>query len=546
MTDASPPDSLEGPLPAGPEPGRGTPNRADAGRSRPSPWRVVAFLAGPLAFVAALVAPLPVLSLDGKPIAATHETRVVLGLTAWMAAWWLTEVLPLAATSLLPLAVLPVAGVMPVSAVAPTYFDEAITLFLGGFCLALAMEQTGLHRRLAHRVVSVAGTKPRGLVLGFVLASGLVSMWVSNTAAALMLLPVATTVVRAVLPGERASRTTAEANFAGAMVLAVAYGASLGGVGTLVGTPPNLIFRGVYNKDWAAETGAPEITFGRWLVIGLPLVIVLLPLAWWLLVRVVLPVPKDLGRGDAGEVLARVRPEGRATFAQRAVFVVFVLTALAWVTRAPIEIGSFTVPGTGWASAFAKPVGGKTVEFVKDGTIAILSALLLFTIPTRDGKGGRLLTWEFAERNLPWGALLLFGGSFALAASFRASGLDSYLAASFGGLKGMPPWAIVTVVAFGMTILSEVASNTAATSMMLPVLLAMAKGIGTDPVPLLLAGTLAASCGFALPIATPPNTLAYGTGEVSVRRMAWAGLTLDVVATIVMILAVLLLAPLAF
>ena len=509
-------------------------------------------LLGPALFVATLLAPLPTLSLDGRAIEATRAVHVVLGLTLWMATWWMTEALPLAATSLLPLVVLTVGGVMPAKAVAPTYFDDTIGLFLGGFLLALAMEKSDLHRRIAYAVVRVAGSRPRAIVLGFFAASAMVSMWVSNTATALMLMPVAATVLRARVANPTGSRGKGERNFAACVVLAVAYGASLGGVGTLVGTPPNKVFKGAYEKVAAAQGIANEITFGSWLVIGVPLVLVLVPAAWWLLTRVVLPVPRELPGAEGTSFHDRLRPAGPMRFAEGAVLTVFLATALAWITHAPMEIAGSRMPLTGWDRAFAWPFTGKggqvapAASFVSDGTIAVLAALLLFALPSRVARGDRLLTWSFAHRHMPWGALLLFGGSFALAESFQvAGGLNDYLAAAFRGLGGLPHGVVLLIVAFGMTALSEVANNTAATSMMMPVLAGLARGIGEEPLPLMLMGTLAASCGFALPIATMPNTIAYGTGDVTVGQMGRAGLALDVLATLVMVAAVLWLLPLA-
>jgi sodium-dependent dicarboxylate transporter 2/3/5 len=507
----------------------------------------VGFWAGPALFLAAWLSPLPALSFQGTPVPATPAVHVVLGLTLWMATWWLTEALPLAATALLPLVVLPSFGVMTAKAVAPAYFDDTIALFLGGFCLALGMEKSGLHRRFAWLVVRVAGTGPRGLVFGFFAASGLVSMWVSNTATALMLMPVAVNVVRAVLPASPAGPSRGASNFAACCVLAVAYGASLGGVGTLIGTPPNMFFRRHVDSLVAGGADLPEVTFGRWIVVGAPIVLVTIPAAWFLLTRFVLPVPKAIDGTHREGLLDRLRPAGRATFAERAVFVVFVSTAALWITREPVEIGGFDVPLTGWARAFTRGTGATAVSFVTDGTIAVAAALALFTLPSRAGRGDRLLTWDFALARLPWGALLLFGGGLCLAEAFKVpGGLNGYLMALFAGLGGIPDWLVLVVVAFGLTALSEVTSNTAAISMMLPVLTSLAEGVGAPVLPILLAGTLAASCGFALPIATMPNTIAYGTGLASVRQMGRAGLVLDVFATLVMVAAVLVLVPLAF
>jgi sodium-dependent dicarboxylate transporter 2/3/5 len=517
--------------------------------ARTGPLAKAGLALGPVAFAAALLVPLPVLSRAGVDVGPGTNVRVVLGLALWMCVWWLTEALPLAATSLLPIVVLPVSGVLPAKEVAPTYFDDTITLFLGGFLLALAMERSELHRRIAWRVVRIAGTSPRRLVLGFFAASALLSMWVSNTATALLLMPVATTVVRARLHGPASMRSRGERCFAACCVLAVAYGASLGGVGTLVGTPPNMILKRTYEGATAA-TGTPDVlSFGHWFLVGAPLVVVLVPLTWWLLVKWVLPVPVALGDGEGDPWLERLRPQGRTSFAQRAVLVLFVATALAWISHQRMEVGGDSVPLTGWDEAFSfgrKTADGRPLSFVTDGTIAVACALLLFTLPGGAVAGERLLPWSYARKRLPWGALLLFGGGFALAAAFQVKdGLNGYLAAAFAGMHHMPEWAVLLVVASGMTLLSEIANNTAATNMMMPVLAAAAKGLGMAPLPIMMVGALAASCGFALPIATMPNTIAYGTGEVSVGQMGRAGIVLDVVATLVMVLAVLFLLPLS-
>lgn len=494
-----------------------------------------ALVAGPALLVAALAAPLPAL----HGVEPSSATRVVLGLTGWMAAWWMTEVVPLAVTSLLPLAVLPLGRVTPARAVAPAYFEDTIALFLGGFCLALAMERTGLHRRVAHAVVRRAGTSARGLVLGFFAAAGLVSMWVSNTATALLLMPVATTVVRATR-GAPGLGPEAHARFAACAVLAVAYGASLGGVGTLVGTPPNMILRGFLEQH--AGDGLPRVTFAGWLVVGVPLVLVLVPLAWWALVRVALPLPRGLTLGPRDGLLARLAPARRLGADEAAVVATFLAAAAAWMTREAVDLGGWRVPGTGWGEALGVVRTGARVDpYVKDSTVAVVAALVLLLLPSRARPGERVLPWAFAAARLPWGSLLLFGGGFALADAYGPSGLNAYLAAAFRGLEGLPAWAVVACVGFGLAAISEVASNTAAITMMLPVLLALARGLGADPGPILLAGTLGASCGFALPVATVANAIAYGTGEVSARQMARAGLLLDVLVTTVMVAAVLLL-----
>lgn len=465
--------------------------------------------------------------------------RAALGLALWMATWWMTEALPLAATSLVPLVMLPVCGVMTGGATASHYFSDIVALFLGGFCLALAMEKAGLHKRVALVVLRLFGARPRMLVLGFICAAVLIGMWVSNTATTLMLIPVALTVVS---HGLGAGRTAEGRRFAAACLLAVAYGSAIGGVATVIGTPPNAFFQGFYNKHYAAEIAAgtlAPITFGRWMMVGVPVALVLAPACWLLLTRVSPGVPRELPNFSGDAIIARIQPTARTSAAERMVLVVFVLAALAWVTHAPIRIGGALVPLTGWNEWFTF---GQERSFISDGTIAVAAALLLFMLPSWQGRADRLLTWEFASPRLPWGALLLFGGGLALAQGLEAGGVNAYLKAAFGTLAGVPVWLVVLIVIVGVTLVSELASNTASAAMAIPVLASLATALGAEPGPLLMAAALGASCGFALPVATPPNTIAYATGEVSVAQMVKAGAWLDVVAAAVMYAAVMLLA----
>jgi sodium-dependent dicarboxylate transporter 2/3/5 len=495
----------------------------------------IGMAAGPLLFALALIAPLPAIESGGGAVIADAATRVTLGLALWMAAWWMTEALPLAATSLLPLAVLPIAGVMPATGVAPHYFSDIVALFLGGFCLALALQKAGLHRRIALRVLRLFGANPRRLVLGLIVASAMLSMWVSNTATTLMLIPVVLTVVTESLPAER---TEAHSRFGAACLLGVAFGASLGGIATTIGTPPNAFMQGFFNQHYAAQIAAgelPEITFGRWMLIGLPIVLVLVPACWILLTRFSPRVQAQLPGFSRDEVMQRIQPAGGPSVAEKLVMLVFFLTAAAWITHAPIRVGGFVVPPTGWDQWLRF---GSVSSYVTDGTIAITAALLLFLLPDFRKGGERLLTWEFAGPRLPWGALLLFGGGLALAGAFDAGGLNAYLQAAFGTLAGVPVWLLVLLVILFVTLISELASNTAAAAMAIPVLASLAAALGAEPMPLLMAAALGASCGYALPVATPPNTIAYATGEISVGRMVKAGALLDLVVIACMYFAV--------
>lgn len=506
--------------------------------------RRIGLAAGPLLFVLVLVAPLPPLDSAGGVAVADFRVRATLGLALWMSAWWITEALPLAATSLLPLAALPAFGVMSGPAVAAYYFSDIVALFLGGFCLALAMQKAGLHQRIALIVLSAFGTRPRRLVLGFLCASALLSMWVSNTATTLMLIPVALTVVAHALPGER----TAEGlRFAAACLLAVAFGASIGGVGTTIGSPPNAYMQGFFNQRYAAEIQAgalPEITFGRWMLVGVPLVVALVPACWLLLTRFSPGVPRALPGFETSDVAARLKSSTGVSMAEWFVMITFFVTALAWITHSPTVVWDVRVPFTGWDEWFR--YGGRH-SLVSDGTIAIAAALVLFATPVRPvsvagaPRPDRLLTWEFASPRLPWGALLLFGGGLALAQAFEVGGLTAYLKAAFGTLAGVPVWLVVLIVILGVSLVSELASNTASAAMAVPVLASLAAALHVDAAPLLMAATLGASCGYALPVATPPNTIVYATGEVSVAQMAKAGVLLDLVAAVCMYVAVMVL-----
>jgi len=508
---------------------------------------IVAYWLGPALFLLMTFVELPgITTADGSIARASETATLVLGLALWMAVWWITEALPLAATSLLPLVVLPLSGVMGADAAATQYFDDVVALFLGGFCLALAMERTGLHRQIAGVALRVFGVRPRRVVLGLLVSSAITSMWVSNTATALALLPVALTLAGVSAGTAVAGPRDERGRFASACVLAVAFGASLGGIGTLIGTPPNAILQAQYSSKFSAEIDAgtlPELTFGTWMLIGVPLVMVLVPACWAILVWISPGVSKTLPHGDVERLTSALKTREPFTKAQMIVLVVFVATALLWVTRATIVVGDVTVPLTGWGSWFVPKVGAKS--FATDGMVAILAAVALFALPMPERRGERLLSWEFAVGKLPWGALLLFGGGLALAKGFSVSGLDSYLTASFGTMSAAPVLVLMLVVVAGMTLFSEIASNTAAAALAVPLLGSLAVAAGLGPLGLMAAGALGASCGYALPAATPPNTVAIATGAVRTKEMVKSGLWLDVVAIVAVTITVTWLLPLA-
>ncbi len=421
----------------------------------------------------------------GQPAAASWTVLV----TVLCAVWWMTEALPLPATALLPLAVFPVVGVLTPEDVASAYGNSMILLFLGGFILSRGMESSGAHQRIALQMMQLFGGSGRRLVFGFMAAAALLSMWISNTATALMLLPVALAVVHG----------ADNPRLAMALLLAVAYGSSIGGLGTPIGSPPNLVFLKVYEQSTGTAIG-----FLQWMSYGMPVVLLFLPLAaWWL--------SRHVRAGDQ----VSLPPPGSWTAAERRVLLVFALTALGWVTR--------TDPFGGWSQWWNLPGAN-------DASVALLGALLLFILP--NGRGERLLDWESAV-TLPWGMLILFGGGIAIAKAFAESGLSDVLGAAFAGLQHLPVLLMVVLVAALVTALTELNSNTATAVLLLPVLAAAALSLGVDPLLLMLPATLSASCAFMLPVATPPNAIVFGSGQVPIQVMVREGLVLNLLGLII-------------
>lgn len=421
---------------------------------------------------------------------ADGALAATLAITAWCAAWWIFEPVAAPITALLPLALFPVLGVLDGRQVAESYGHPLILLLAGGFMISRALEASGAHQRLALGMVRLfGGTSGRSLVFGFVAAAGLVSMWISNTATTLMLLPVALAVLHH-YPDPRLKVP---------LVLAIAYAASIGGLGTPIGSPPNLVFMQVHEQATGVRYG-----FLDWMAVGVPVVLVLLPVVGWWLTR---------GLGDTPAASLPPQPAWRA--AERRVMAVFALTACAWVTR--------TDPWGGWSTWLGMPGAG-------DASVALLAVVALAVIP--DGRGARLLDWDTAVA-IPWGALVLFGGGIALAAAFEESGLSTAVAARLAGLGTLPLPLLLLAVCAGVVLLSEIASNTATAVLMMPILAATAPAIGVEPALLMFPAVLAASIGFMLPVATAPNAIAYGATGMDSARMLRAGAFLDVAGVLV-------------
>jgi sodium-dependent dicarboxylate transporter 2/3/5 len=422
---------------------------------------------------------------------ATVLLSAALAVTVWCALWWVFEPVAAPVTALLPLALFPVAGVLDAKQVAQSYGNELILLLGGGFMLSRALEKSGAHRRLALAMVrAFGGRNGRSLLYGFIAAGGIISMWISNTATTLMLLPVALAILE----------TYPDRRLHAPLILAIAYAASIGGLGTPIGSPPNLVFMQVYEQTTGTRYG-----FVEWMKVGVPLIAIFLPLmAWW------------LGRGLKDSPPAVLPPLGRWSPAERRVLIVFAITALAWITR--------TEPFGGWSSWLSLPGAN-------DASVALLSVVVLCLIP--DGRGGRLLDWETAEK-VPWGALVLFGGGIALATAFQSTGLSEGLAQRLTGLSGLPlPLLMIGIVA-GVVMLSEIASNTATAVLLMPILAATAQAVGVEPALFMFPAVLAASVGFMLPVATAPNAIAYGSGYITGRDMLREGFVLDLIGIAVL------------
>jgi solute carrier family 13 (sodium-dependent dicarboxylate transporter), member 2/3/5 len=498
----------------------------------------VVLLAGLSVFAIILVMPAPEgLGLNGQRM---------LAVTALMAIWWIGEGTSLSVTALLPLVLFPLLGILPGKQVAPNYANHLIFLFLGGFMIALAMEKWNFHKRLALWIISAMGTEPQRIVLGFMTATAFLSMWISNTASTMMMLPVAMAVVRQIaldssLNGEKnaESQKTIEQELGLVLMLGLAYSASIGGVGTLIGTPPNIVFAGFYKKLFPEN---PEISFFQWMMLAIPVVIVFIPLVWMYLCRFVLPVSlKNISAGSGEIIQQELDGLGSMNRAEKIVAGVFCLTAFLWIFRKPILLGEFAIPG--WSGLFAHP------KYLHDSTVAMAMGVLLMVFPVNGAKGMDLkgkreyfaLDWVTVQSRVPWGILILFGGGFALASGFGATGLDKWIGDKLSGVAGWPLWMTVLVICLAVTFLTEMTSNTATTTMILPILGLSAVAVNIHPLLFMVPATLAASFAFMLPVATPPNAIVFGSGWVSVPQMSRAGFVLNLVGAGIVTSAVLLL-----
>ncbi len=459
-----------------------------------------------------------IMLLSGAPEDLSTAAWMTAAMGMLMAVWWATEAVPIAVTALLPLACFPLLGIASIQDTAAPYSNKVIYLFLGGFIVAFAMQRWNLHRRIALNVLQHVGGSGRSLIGGFMLASAVISMWVMNTSTTMMMLPIAVSIITVIHQTVTSLDDKAKQDFQYALLLGVAYGATIGGIATLIGTAPNAMFAAFMQENYGTE-----IDFASWMLVGLPLSATMLPLAWLALTRLVFKVD-FVTSGEGREELKRMKDDlGRITVPEIRVAIVFFFMAFMWVGRPLLT----QLPG---------------LSALDDSGIAVAGAIALFLVPSGDKSDPLLLRWQYAEQ-LPWGVLILFGGGLTLASAVTRTGLAEWLGGSLQAV-GMLPLAVIVIIAAAMIIfLTELTSNTATTATFLPIVGAIALESGLDPIVLMVPVTLAASCAFMLPVATPPNAIVFGSGLLTIPKMARAGLALNIIGIFLVSLVALTLAP---
>jgi sodium-dependent dicarboxylate transporter 2/3/5 len=464
-------------------------------------WKIFAGLA--LFFIVLTLPPSANLSPEGQKMA---------GIAVLMSFFWVTEAIPISATALLPLALFPLLGVMNSKDASAPYANHLIYLFMGGFLIAVAMQRWNLHRRIAMRTVMLVGFSPAKLVLGFMIATAFLSLWMSNTACAMIMTPIGIAVAEHIHSGDASAKKT---GFGTALMLGIAYSASIGGIGTLIGTPPNIVLANV-----AEEMCDVKVGFVDWMKVGVPFVIIMIPLTWFYLTRIAFKLPKRAGTVGKEVIEEELRALGKMSFEEKTVAIVFAVTVFLWIFTEPKEFGAFTIPGV--QTFFPK---------ITDATIAMFSGILLFFLPAKSGEKRRILTWKEAKE-IPWGVLILFGGGLALAEGFKTTGLADWIGSCVGLLSFAPHFVLTTITISIVIFLTEVTSNTATTAMILPVLAGVARGVGMSPLMLMIPATISASCAFMLPAGTPPNAIIFSSGYVTIPQMAKVGLVMNLMGIV--------------
>ena len=441
---------------------------------------------------------------------------------ALMAFWWITEAIPLAITSLLPIVLFPLLGVMDGKDVSSAYFNHVIFLFIGGFIVALAMQKWNLHKRIALKILLFTGVSPGRILLGFMLATSFLSMWISNTATTMMMVPILISIIGKL---EETIGKKEISKYSIGLLLGVAYSASIGGIATLVGTPPNLSFSRIFQIMFPE---APEISFANWFFFALPVSVIFFVIVWIFLYYRFNPGKEKWKAVSSDSIKNQYEELGKITYEEKIIFIDFIALAVLWLTRSNIVIGNFTLPG--WSNLFAD------ASYLNDGTVAIAMSIILFMIPSKTGKGKKLMDWKTTAK-LPWHIVLLFGGGFALATGFKESGLSLWFGEQLSWIVNLHPILIIAIIAFMMTFVTELTSNTATTEMLLPVLAGLSISTQINPLLFMLPATLSGSMAFMLPVATPPNAIIFGTNRIRIIDMARTGLLLNLIGVIIITLA---------
>lgn len=450
------------------------------------------------------------------PEGLSDQANAVLASAIWIAVWWVTEALPISVTALLPIVLFPMSGGLGLSTTTASYGHKYIFLFIGGFILAIAIEKCKLHKRIALTIIKIIGTNISYIILGFMIATAFLSMWISNTATAVMILPVGVAIILQLNDDPR-TKENENLIFGKALMLSIAYSASIGGMATLIGTPPNLVLAGVVNESYGVE-----ITFAQWFLFGFPISILLLFISWLYLTRVAFKFPVKQFIGGRDEINKQLKLLGKMSFEEKLVSLVFLITALAWTSR------SFLLKDL--------------IPEIDDTIIAIISAITLFVLPDKS-MNNKLINWSDAVK-LPWGILILFGGGMALANGFESSGLAKWLGGQMTAMDTIPLILLLFILITSVNFLTEITSNLATTAMLLPVLVSLATVIDVHPYFLLVGATVAASCAFMLPVATPPNAVVFGSGYLKIDDMVKKGFWLNIVSIMLLTAIVYFILPL--
>ena len=450
------------------------------------------------------------------PEGLDDSANAILASTVWIAVWWITEAISIPATALLPIILFPLTGGLSLSETTSSYGHKYIFLFLGGFILAIAIEKWNLHKRIALNIIKLIGTNINRIILGFMVATALLSMWISNTATAVMILPVGMAII-AQLQDNPKTQKDENLIFGKALMLAIAYSASIGGMATLIGTPPNLVLAGVIESTYHTE-----ITFSQWFMFGFPISVILLFICWVYLTKFAFKFNQKEFPGGKSEIEKQLKELGKISYEEKAILSVFLLTAIAWISRSFLLV--------------------KWLPEIDDTIIAIIASIVLFLVPNSK-KNKALISWEDTVK-LPWGILILFGGGMALALGFESTGLASWIGNQLTSLEGVSVFVLLLILITSVNFLTEITSNMATTAMLLPVLVSLATVIDVHPYILLVSATVAASCAFMLPVATPPNAVVFGSGYLKIEDMVRKGIWMNIISIIILTLIVYYILPL--